>query len=134
MNKTDNKIVAQFSARATWITLWVLGAASLVASLRALSLVKPGICIAMCVAAFVFSAAGMVVGVCAGRTKLEICGNYIYCSKVFGKSCYMPLDSVTGISAGPLNTICIASPSFRIRCCFVKNRDEILEAIKESFE
>jgi len=134
LNKTCDKIVAQFSAKATWITLWVLAAASLLVSLRALAVVKPNICIAMCIAAFVFSLAGMLVGVCAGKTKLEIDGNLIFCSKICKKRCYMPLSSVTGVKVGIFNTICIVSPSLKIRCCFVKNRDEFIEALKKNFD
>lgn len=133
MNKTCDKIVAEFSAKATWITLWVLAAASLLISLRALAVVKPKACIAMCVAAFVFSLAGMLVGVCAGKTRLELDENCVFCSKICKKRCYMPLSSVTGVKAGILNTITIVSPSFKIRCCFVKNRDEFIEALKKNF-
>ncbi len=133
LNKAEDKIVAKFSAKAAWITLWVLAAASLLVSLRALAVVKPKICIAMCVAAFVFSLVGMLIGICAVKTRLELDGNHIFCSKICKKCCYMPLSSVTGVRKGMFNTITIVSPSFKIRCSFVKNRDELIEALKKNF-
>lgn len=134
MDKTENKIVARFGAKTTWITLWVLALICLAASLQALSLVKPKICLALCVTAFVLSVFGTLVGICAMKTKLAVKQDHVFCEKVFGRCYYLPLDSITGIKTGVFNSICVTSASFKIRCFFVKNRQEILEELKKSFE
>lgn len=134
MNKTEYKTVAKFGAKATCITLWILAFLSLGISLRALSLIKPEACIAMCAAAFVFSVMGTLAGVYAAKTKLEVTEDCVICRTLCKDSRYLPLKSVTGIRTGLFNTICITSASFKIKCSFVKNRDEILECIKKSFE
>lgn len=134
MNKTENKTTARFGAKATWITLWILAVSCLAISLRALSMVKPKTCIVMCALAFVFSIAGTLVGVSAGKTRLEVNEDHVFCSKICKSCYYLPLSEITGVKTGLFNTICITSASFKIRCCFVKNRDEILEALKKHFE
>ena len=122
---------AKINSKPAWVTLWVLAAASMLIALRALSLVKPKTCVIMCVVAFVLCVLGTFVGLSGGRTRLEIGEELVHCKKLFGREMYIPADSVSGVKKGILGTVCIYSASFKITCFFVKNREEIVELLKE---
>ena len=134
MINTDNKIMARFNSKVVWVTLWIVALFEMFAALRALSLIKPKTCIAMCIAAFVFCIAGTLVGMCAGRTRLEVGEKFVFCKTLFGKQMYLPLDTVTGIKTTFFRTVCIYAPSCSIKCPFVVNGDELVDAIKEKIE
>lgn len=131
MNSESSKICANFNSKNVWVALWAIALASLIISLRALSLIKPKTCIVFCVLAFVFSILGTLTGLYASKTKLSADEEFVYCKTLFGQERHLPLDSVTGIKTGPLGTVCISSASFRISCSFVSNKDEVVSAIKE---
>ena len=131
MNNGNCKICANFNSKTAWIAMWAVALASLLLSLRALSVIKPKTCIAFCIIAFVFSFLGTITGIYANKTRLYIDDTFIYCKTLLGNEKYLPIDSVTGISTGLFDTISITSASFRIRCSFVKNKDEFISAIKE---
>ncbi len=134
MDNTNNKTSASFNSKPTWITLWVLALVSLVVSLQSLALIRPKTCIALCIAALIFSLAGTLAGISAKKAKLEITDKFVYLKTLFIKEMYLPLDSVTGIKTGLLGSVCISAPSFKIRCVFVKNKAEIAEAVKEAIK
>lgn len=134
MNNTDNKIEAKFNSKSTWVTLWAFAFAGMLIALRALSLIKPKTCIAMCAIALLFCVAGTLVGVSASRTKLEIDGKFIFYKTFSGKKVYIPVDMVTGVKMTFFRTVCIYAPSCRIKCPFVANCDELVSAIKERLE
>ncbi|MBQ7400183.1 MAG: hypothetical protein IJW06_06975 [Clostridia bacterium] len=134
MDNINGVISAKFSSKGAWITLWAFAVAGVILSLRALSLIMPKTCIALSVAAFVFSVLGTLVGVYAMKTKLEIDEKFICYKTFFGKQLYLPIDSVTGVKGTLFSTVGIYAPSFRLKCCFVKNKDEIIRAIKEKLE
>lgn len=131
MNNENSRTCANFSSRNVWIAMWAIALASLLLSLRALSVIRPKTCIVFCVVAFVFSLIGTITGIYASKTRLYMDETFIYCKTLFGREKYLPIDSVTGISTGVFDTICITSASFKIKCSFVKNKSEFVTAIKE---
>lgn len=130
----NDKTVAKLNSKKTWVTLWVFALAGMLLALRALSLIKPKTCIAMCVVALAFCVAGTLVGLYAGRTRLEVEEKFVCCKTFLGKQIHLPTDVITGVKTTAFNTVCISSPSCKITCPFVKNKDEIVTAVKEQLE
>lgn len=135
MNNTlDNKTKATFNSKSVWVVLWILAMFCIVVSLRFMALLKVNMCILFCALAFVLSTLGVCVGMRASRAVLEVDEKYVFFKTLLGRKKYLPIECITAVGTGFLNTVCIVSPSCVVRCMFVKNKDDIIEAVKEKIE
>jgi len=133
-NNINNKTEAQFNSKGVWTVLWILAMLCIIGALRFMSLLKVNVCISFCGLALLLSTIGVCVGMRASRAKLEVDDNYVFFKTLFGRKKYLPIESVTAVGTGFFNTVCITSPSCVIRCMLVKNKDDIIEAVKEKIE
>ena len=131
---SDGKINAQFNAKGVWSVLWVLALLNIITVLRFITVLKWEVCIMFCVIALTLSVLGFMVGMRPLKAKLEVDGEYVFYKTVFGRQKYLPLNSVTAVGTSFFNTVYVVSPSCKIKCMLVRNKDEIVEAVKNGIE
>jgi hypothetical protein len=73
----------------------------------------------------------LIISLAMSRCKLTVTDKRIYGRAVFGKRVDLPLDSISAVGIGLLNSITVATSSGRISFFAIKNRDEIHAVISE---
>ncbi len=63
------------------------------------------------------------------KTKMVVTDKRVYGCGVFGKRLDLPLDYISAVSKGPFKKICVASPSGKLICYGLMNRNEAYDCI-----